>query len=65
MDMVPGEFAGSATSLMFGIQSILGALTPIIGGIVADQYGLIVVFYMLAGIMLFANILVLFVPRTK
>ncbi len=65
MDMVPGEFAGSATSLMFGVQSILGALSPIIGGIVADQYGLVVVFYMLAGIMLFANILVLFVPRER
>ena len=63
MDMVPGEFAGSATSLMFGVQAILGAIAPILGGVIADRYGLVVVFYVLAGIMFFANILVLFVPR--
>ena len=63
MDMVPGEFAGSATSLMFGVQAMLGAIAPILGGVIADRFGLVVVFYVLAGIMFFANILVLFVPR--
>jgi len=65
MDLVPSRFAGSATSLMFGTQAILGALAPILGGLIADSYGLVTVFYFLAGIMLFANILVLMIPRNE
>ena len=63
MDIVPRDFAGSATSLMFGVQSVLGALAPIVGGLIADSYALLAVFYMLAGVMLFANLLVFFIPR--
>ena len=65
MGLVPSEFSGSATSLMFGVQSILAALAPIIGGVVADRFGLGTVFYVIAGVMLFANILVLLIPRSE
>jgi sugar phosphate permease len=64
MDLVPSRFAGSATSLMFGTQAILGALAPILGRLIADSYGLVTVFYCLA-IMLFANILVLMILGTR
>ena len=33
------------------------------GGLVADRYGLVAVFYCLAGIMLFANVLVVLIPK--
>ncbi len=42
---------------MFGVQALFGAAVPVLGGLVADQSGLIEVFYMLAGFMLIANIL--------
>jgi sugar phosphate permease len=64
MDMVPPGFAGSATSLMFGTQAILGALAPVLGGLIADRYGLVNVFYFLAGLMLFANVLVVMIPKS-
>lgn len=64
MDMVPPGFAGSATSLMFGTQAILGALAPVLGGLIADRYGLVNVFYYLAGLMLFANVLVVMIPKS-
>jgi predicted MFS family arabinose efflux permease len=64
MDMVPPGFTGSATSLMFGTQAILGALAPIVGGVIADTYGLVAVFYFLAALMLFANVLVVLIPRS-
>jgi MFS transporter, FSR family, fosmidomycin resistance protein len=63
MDMVPPRFTGSATSLMFGTQAILGALAPIVGGLIADRYGLVNVFYFLAALMLFANVLVVMIPK--
>jgi len=55
MDMAPKELAGSATSLMFGTQSMFSVLMPIIGGLLADRYGLTSVFYMLAFTVLVAN----------
>ncbi|WP_420549219.1 MFS transporter [Curvivirga sp.] len=65
MDMTPDEMGGSATSLMFGIQSLLAMVSPIIGGYLADEYGLISAFYFLGGAMLIANVIVMILPNEK
>ncbi|MBM3951462.1 MAG: MFS transporter [Rhodospirillales bacterium] len=65
MDMAPKELGGSVTSLVFGAQSGLAALMPLIGGALADLYGLISVFYFLAASVLAANVLTLFVPKEE
>ena len=57
MDLTPSNLGGSATSVMFGVQALFGAAVPVLGGLVADQWGLIEVFYMLACFMLIANIM--------
>lgn len=62
MDLTPGEMGGSATSLMFGAQAILSAIVPIAGGIVADIWGLPSVFYLLAALMLMANMTAVMLP---
>jgi MFS family permease len=62
MDLTPGEMGGSATSLMFGTQAGLSAIVPIAGGIVADIWGLPAVFYMLAALMLMANMTAALLP---
>lgn len=63
MDLAPAEVGASATSLLFGTQSALTVLMPIIGGAVADAYGLTEVFYVIAGFMLVANLTVILLPR--
>lgn len=63
MDLAPANMGGSATSLMFGCQSLATIPVPVIGGLIADNYGLLPVFYCLAGSMLVANILTLLVPK--
>ena len=63
MDLSPPGLGGSATSLMFGAQAGLSTLMPVVGGLIADHYGLISVFYALAGSMLITNLLVLTLPR--
>lgn len=63
MDLVPPNLSGSATSLLFGTQSLLSAAVPPIGGMIADAHGLPAVFYFLAGAMLVANILVYLLPN--
>ena len=62
MDITPARWSGSAASLMFGTQAVLSAGVPIAGGIMADHYGLASVFYLLAGTMLVANVLVYLLP---
>lgn len=63
MDIVPHNFAGSAISVMFSVQSVKSAITPALGGLIAEFYGLTAVFYMLAGILLLANLVVFLLPR--
>ncbi|GMQ75484.1 MAG: MFS transporter [Gammaproteobacteria bacterium] len=65
MDLVPASLFGSATSLMFGTQALLSAAVPLIGGLIADAYGLSAVFYLLAGTMLVANFLVYLLPHQE
>jgi MFS family permease len=65
MDRSPPELAGAMTSAMFGIQAALSALTPIVGGVLADSFGLASVFYFLAATVLVANLLALAVPRSE
>ena len=59
------ECAGSATSVLFGTQALLTAIVPPLGGLVADHYGLINVFYLLALTILIANVLVWMLPSAQ
>jgi len=63
MDMTPPSMTGSATSLMFGTQSGFNILLPVIGGLVADTFGLTAVFYLLGVTMLLSNAVVFFLPK--
>jgi MFS family permease len=65
MDLVPRTMAGSAISLMFSIQAFKSAITPVIGGLIADRYGLQAVFYFLAAVLLLANAVVFFLPKAE
>ena len=64
MDLCPAGLGGSMTSLMFGAQSGLSALMPVVGGVIADSYGLVAVFYCLGVTVLIANTSALLVPRS-
>ena len=64
MDLAPAYMAGSATSLLFGTQSVFSMIMPVTGGAIADRYGLAAVFYFLAVTVLIANALVCLLPRS-
>lgn len=57
MDLTPPSLGGSATSLMFGAQTGLSILAPVLGGLIADAWGLPATFYALAASMLVTNLL--------
>lgn len=62
MDLTPPQMGGSATSLMFGTQAALSTIAPVLGGLLADRWGLPSVFYFLAAAMLAANIAAVLLP---
>jgi len=62
MDLTPKNLGGSATSLLFATQSALSAIIPLGGGVIADIWGLSIVFYLLAVFIFLATILVVFIP---
>ncbi|MDE0810319.1 MAG: MFS transporter, partial [Alphaproteobacteria bacterium] len=62
-DLTPPSMTGSATSLMFGTQSVFNIMMPLVGGVVADMYGLTAVFYLLGTTMLLSNAVVFFLPK--
>lgn len=63
LDLAPDNMSGSMVSLLFGSQSAFSALVPVVGGLIADRWGLESVFYVFAISMLVANIILMTVPR--
>ncbi|HAT36335.1 MAG TPA: hypothetical protein DCS82_11500, partial [Rhodospirillaceae bacterium] len=64
MDLVPEDFRGSATSVMFGVQSLMNVVFLSVAGPIADAFSLVTVFYIIAGVILAANILTFLLPKT-
>ena len=63
IELSPPEMSGTATSLFFAVQAAFSAAIPLIGGMIADSYGLFEVFYLIAGAMIIANAMIVFIPR--
>jgi MFS family permease len=62
LEATPKNMGGTAIGLMFGMQSGAQAIAPVLGGIVADRYGLLSAFYLLAATIILANIMVIWIP---
>lgn len=62
LDAAPQGMAGTSIGLMFGMQSVGAAIGPVIGGLIADRYGLSATFYFLAVTILIANVFMFFTP---
>lgn len=58
LDATPKNMAGSSIGVLFGAQAAGGAVGPVLGGLVADGFGLLAAFYFLAGTIVVANLFV-------
>ena len=63
LECAPKNMAGSSIALQFGVQAVGSAISPTIFGMIADAHGLYVGFYFLAATILFANVMVYFIPN--
>jgi FSR family fosmidomycin resistance protein-like MFS transporter len=55
---------GTSIGILFGAQAAGAAIGPLTGGVLADHYGIIAVFYFLAVTIVVANMFIFFTPAT-
>jgi len=65
LDSTPAHQGGTSIGILFGSQAMGAAIGPLSGGILADHYGLGVVFLFLAGTIVIANLFVFFTPTPE
>ena len=65
MQVASAQMRGSATSLLFGAQSLFSMAMSLIGGLIADNYGLSKVFYAIAAAMLLSNVTIFMLPSEE
>jgi MFS transporter, FSR family, fosmidomycin resistance protein len=63
--VVPREYEGTAVGVLFTTQAVLPTAMPLVGGYLGDRYGLLSIFYVIAGTVLVANLALLFVPDVQ
>jgi FSR family fosmidomycin resistance protein-like MFS transporter len=70
LDIAPPHLGGTSIGILFASQSLLGGIAPIVGGLIADQYGIETAFYFIAVTVLVANVMIVTIrddrgaPRT-
>ena len=63
LETTPTNMGGSSIGILFGTQSLGASVGPLIGGLIADRYGLGATFYFLAGTIVCANLFILLMPK--
>jgi MFS family permease len=63
LESTPRNLGGTSIGILFGAQAVGSAIGPLLGGMIADQYGLLSAFYFLALTIVIANLFVFFMPR--
>jgi MFS family permease len=64
IDATPRHLAGTSIGVLFGAQAVGAAIGPLVGGMIADHYGIIATFYYLAATIVVANMFIFFTPLT-
>ena len=65
IESAPKNLAGTAVGVQFGITTLGASVAPFLFGMIADRFGLYAGFYFLAGVIIFANALVFFMPENE
>jgi sugar phosphate permease len=64
LDVAPPELGGTSIGILFASQSLLGGLAPVIGGVIADNFGLPATFYFIAATVVAVNLLIFAIKDT-
>ncbi len=62
LDSAPKNMGGTSIGVLFGAQALGSSIAPLVGGMIADRYGLMATFYFLAATIVVANLFIFFIP---
>ena len=62
LETTPRKMGGTSIGVLFATQSLGSAIGPLIGGMIADRFGLISAFYFLAFTIVVANLFIFLMP---
>jgi MFS transporter, FSR family, fosmidomycin resistance protein len=65
IEETPPHLAGTGIGVVFTLQGLGGAVSPTIFGLIADTYDIFTAFYFLAGTIVVANCLIVFMPNRE
>src|SRR6266513_940847 len=65
LETTPRNMGGTSIGVLFGAQAVGSSIGPLLGGLVADSYGLTATFAFLAGTIVAANLFILFMPKSE
>jgi MFS transporter, FSR family, fosmidomycin resistance protein len=63
LESTPRNMGGTSIGILFGAQSLGASVAPLIGGMIADRYGLIMTFWFLAFTIVVANLFIFAMPK--
>ena len=65
LETTPKNMGGTSIGILFGAQSLGASVAPLLGGMIADRYGLISTFWFLAFTIVVANLFIFAMPREQ
>jgi MFS family permease len=65
LEATPKKMGGTSIGMLFGMQALGSSIGPVVGGFLADHYGLMSTFYFLAITIVIANMFIFFIPTQK
>jgi len=65
LETTPRNMGGTSIGVLFGAQALGSSVGPLLGGLVADSFGLIATFHFFAATIVLANFFIFFMPRTE
>jgi MFS family permease len=63
LETTPKNMGGTSIGILFGAQAAGSSIAPLIGGIIADRWGLTATFWFLAFTIVIANLFILAMPK--
>src|SRR5207245_946804 len=65
LESTPKNMGGTSIGILFGAQSLGSSVGPLIGGMIADRWGLTATFWFLAATIVIANFFILGMPGMR
>jgi len=65
LESTPKNMGGTSIGILFGAQALGSSVAPLIAGVVADRFGLLAVFWFLAGTIIVANLFIFWMPKVE